>query len=340
MRRSSDGSKKKLFETAGSAGCFIIMLCLLCIAVFCSGCRQAAEDPGSTAAAAGSGPAVEAIPAGELAQRQEAVPEPASASDPAAAVPAPENTAAAAETVAEETAAAAENADTDASETETETEAAPETAVAATDAAAKADWVSYMPAAAQCSQMIVVKASGSSAVLSMHSCGDGGIWQEELHCSAQIGANGIGKTQEGDRKTPRGTYGFLFAFGTEPDPGCALPYTRVDGTYYWVDDSNSAYYNQFVTTNTVTQDWSSAEHLVSAGSSYRYVLALDYNAACVPGAGSAIFLRCQPTGGSGCIAVAEADMLNILRRIRPGCLICIDAAENFAGSKAAAAAGE
>lgn len=42
--------------------------------------------------------------------------------------------------------------------------------------------------------------------------------------------------------------------------------------------------------------WSSAEHLISYPTAYRYAIALNYNTACTPGAGSAIFLHCS-TGG-------------------------------------------
>ena len=38
------------------------------------------------------------------------------------------------------------------------------------------------------------------------------------------------------------------------NPGTALAYTQVDDSYYWVDDVNSVYYNQFVSTNEVVSD--------------------------------------------------------------------------------------
>ena len=40
-----------------------------------------------------------------------------------------------------------------------------------------------------------------------------------------------------------------------PYPGTELSYTQVDDTYYWVDDVNSRYYNQFVTTKTTPKAW-------------------------------------------------------------------------------------
>lgn len=187
------------------------------------------------------------------------------------------------------------------------------------------DWVGNLQVAQNTNQMIVVAASGSSATLSMHNKNSDGSWTEILSTSASIGKNGIGKTAEGDKKTPQGIYGFSFAFGIQPNPGTALSYTQVDDSYYWVDDSNSAYYNQFVSTNNVACDWSSAEHITSVGSFYNYVLAINYNSACVPGLGSAIFLHCNPTGGTaGCIAVSESSMITILQNIQPGCTLIVD----------------
>lgn len=186
------------------------------------------------------------------------------------------------------------------------------------------DWVANLDAAQSANQIIIVSATGNTAQVTMHNKGNDGIWTEILSASAAIGRNGVGKTQEGDGKTPKGIYGFSFAFGIQADPGAALSYTQVDDSYYWVDDSDSAYYNQFVSTKTVTPDWNSAEHITGAGSSYNYVLAVNYNASCTPKAGSAIFMHCTPSGGAGCIAIPESSMIQVLQNIKPDCVLIID----------------
>lgn len=188
-------------------------------------------------------------------------------------------------------------------------------------------WVAELQVAQSTNQIIVVAADGNSATVSMHNKNQDGTWTEVLSTDGKIGRNGIGKTKEGDGKTPTGVYRFMFGFGNMPDPGTALPYTQVDSSYYWVDDSESAYYNQFVSTDNVTKDWDSAEHIASVNKSYNYVLALDYNADCVPGAGSAIFMHCQPTGGAGCIAVPEDKMIEIMKNVQDGCVVIIDSVE-------------
>ena len=75
---------------------------------------------------------------------------------------------------------------------------------------------------------------------------------------------GIGKTKEGDGKTPIGSYGFSMAFGTcEAPAGITIPYTLVNSTHWVVCDSKSKYYNKFVSTKEIKKDWNEAygEHL-------------------------------------------------------------------------------
>jgi len=192
-------------------------------------------------------------------------------------------------------------------------------------------WVVDLDVAKTANQIIVVAADGSNATVSMHNKEEDGTWTEILSTAGKIGRNGIGKTKEGDGKTPTGVYRFMFGFGNMSDPGCGLSYTQVDDSYYWVDDSDSAYYNQFVTTNEVTKDWDSAEHIAGVKSSYNYVLALDYNVECMPGKGSAIFMHCAPTSGAGCIAVSEEMMVEIMKNVKDGCVVIIDSVEGVKG---------
>lgn len=191
------------------------------------------------------------------------------------------------------------------------------------------DWIEKLHVAENTNQIIVVAAEGSSAVVSVHNKNEEGVWSEILSTEANIGKNGIGKTKEGDGKTPRGEYRFTFGFGIKADPGTSLSYMQVDDTYYWVDDSDSQYYNQFVSTKDVSKDWNSAEHILSAQESYHYVLATNYNEECTPGAGSAIFMHCKPTGGAGCIAVSEESMIQIMKIVQPDCVLIIDDITNI-----------
>lgn len=199
---------------------------------------------------------------------------------------------------------------------------------------AVSSWVEELDIAQTVTQMIVVSAKGSYAMVSMHTQDDNGIWQEEFSVLGRIGRNGIDKEKEGDEKTPTGVYHFTNAFGILEDPGITtLPYLQIDETHYWVDDSDSKYYNQLVSTQAVKKEWNSAEKLSESIYSYKYVLALDYNEACVPGAGSAIFLHCPSRdfeGTSGCIAIPTENMVEVLQKLRSDCVIIIDSEENIA----------
>lgn len=172
-------------------------------------------------------------------------------------------------------------------------------------------------------QLVVVLASGSSAAVSLHEKQDG-AWKQVFSVKGHIGKNGLGKTKEGDGKTPSGVYSFTQAFGIAGNPGTQFAYTKVNDSHYWVDDSDSAHYNRLVSTDKVKRDWDSAEHLIEMRTAYAYALALNYNSVCTPGKGSAIFLHCD-TGRAtaGCIAIPKAQMQQLLKRLSRSARILI-----------------
>lgn len=170
----------------------------------------------------------------------------------------------------------------------------------------------------------VVGNGGSSATLTVHTKHNG-VWTETLSCAARVGSRGItGSKREGDKKTPRGVYSFGQAFGIAGNPGISRNYLQVNNNYYWVDDSNSSYYNKLVDASQTGIQWNSAEHLIDFQEAYRYAIAINYNTACTPGAGSGIFLHCS-TGRAtnGCISVSQGDMIRILKMLQGDALIGI-----------------
>lgn len=157
-------------------------------------------------------------------------------------------------------------------------------------------------------------------------------WKLVLETEATIGKNGLGKTKEGDGKTPVGVFSFVEAFGILENPGTKMEYIQVDEDDYWVDDSGSKYYNQFVAVDEVEADWKSAEHILEYGESYHYVLATSYNVERLPGKGSAVFLHCtseEAEATAGCIAIPEVYMREIMKRVEPQCVLIIDKVENI-----------
>ena len=188
-------------------------------------------------------------------------------------------------------------------------------------------------AAQDAEQLVVVAGSkGSDAMFYFFERNDAGDWKEVISCPAYIGKNGWGKTREGDMKTPAGVYTFTQAFGIKEDPGSPMGYTQVDETHYWVGDSNSDRYNQFVSTRDYDAfDKKDSEHIIDYALAYKYCLNISYNEDGTPGKGSAIFLHCYTKNKftGGCVAVPEAVMREMVQRVKPGCVVVMDKSSNI-----------
>lgn len=145
--------------------------------------------------------------------------------------------------------------------------------------------------------------------------------------TAFIGKNGsTNDKKEGDGKTPVGTYQLGIAFGM---PDCLdnpnIEYIKINENLYWIDDSNSKYYNQLVDITNVNKDWNSAEHLIEYKKQYEYAIEIKANPNNVPGKGSAIFLHCSiGKATAGCIAIPKEKMLELLKSLKENVLINIE----------------
>lgn len=184
----------------------------------------------------------------------------------------------------------------------------------------------HLEAAKTADQIVAVQYSPDGAAMLTYHEKIGGVWKQQLSCEAIVGKNGIGKSVEGDKKTPRGTYDLTSAFGIKANPGTALPYTQVTKNHYWCCDVRSPYYNRLVDISNVRYAPSAAdEHLSAIKGYYNYAIALNYNPDCVPGKGSAIFLHCtgSKTTTDGCIAIPEEILLTLLQTLKPGAKIVI-----------------
>lgn len=173
--------------------------------------------------------------------------------------------------------------------------------------------------------ILVIAKKGFKAVLHLYesqNTGNGVEWRLLRQMPANIGQNGMGKTCEGDQKSPCGIFSLGIAFGIVPPPvGVKYPYKLLTLEDYWVDDSNSKDYNQWVHYKEgEPKDWRSAEHLWQEKTCYRHAVVINYNTTREPGKGSAIFLHVwknenMPT--QGCTAVAEENMIRILEWLDP-----------------------
>lgn len=216
---------------------------------------------------------------------------------------------------------------------------AAETDVSTTAAlGASPDWVTKLDAAKDADQLFVVAAyDKSTAWVSMHQKDANGKWQMIMSTPGFIGKNGLGKTMEGDGKTPVGTFRFNAAFGIANDPGCAIPYTKVDNNTYWSGDTRDGMqYNKMVSLKDYPNlDKDASEHIIDYTRQYQYCLNISYNEACKANAGSAIFLHClgpsKPFTG-GCVAIPENQMKIVMQNVRPDCKVVINTLDALGGS--------
>ena len=79
--------------------------------------------------------------------------------------------------------------------------------------------------------------------------------------------------------TPIGSFGLTQAFGSQTDPGTALPYFRTDSADWWVSDVHSSLYNQHARCWPGSCPFNTAvsENLYQAGYVYSYAVVIDYN---------------------------------------------------------------
>lgn len=164
-----------------------------------------------------------------------------------------------------------------------------------------------------CSQLITVVSHDTSAQIRFFLCREG-IWEElpELYCQGYVGRNGVSaEKREGDGRTPGGLFGIGSAFCISDPPDTRLDVFRITADTYWVDDPESAFYNQKVE-GTRDKDWNSAEHMIRY-EEYRYGFVVEYNPRCEKNLGSAIFFHVGKGYTAGCVAAGEDMVLNYLQ---------------------------
>lgn len=134
---------------------------------------------------------------------------------------------------------------------------------------------------------------------------------------ALIGKNGIGKTKEGDGKTPTGTFALGTGFGWgQPIHNPNYPFKKATANDYWIDDASSKDYNQWVTySGDPKKKWKSFERMNHT--LYKYGVVIRYNDdPIIPGRGSAIFLHTKNASTKhtlGCIALNEGDLITVMK---------------------------
>lgn len=200
-------------------------------------------------------------------------------------------------------------------------------------------WVRKLPAAKDpnVDQLIVVAGiDKTTAYVTMHERDMNGDWMQIMATPGFVGKDGIGKANINDAYTPTGTFTIDCAFGIAEDPGCQMPYTQVDDSYYWSGDGRKGkHFNELVSLKDVPDlDKKESEHIIDVEYGYRYCLNMGYNAECKYKNGFAFFMHCflpnRPYTG-GCVAVPESVMKFVMQHVRPGCKITINTLKKMGG---------
>ena len=187
-------------------------------------------------------------------------------------------------------------------------------------------------------RLVTVEAEGLAAKVSMFGFSEDESGEKNAYLimttdSGLIGRKGMGKTVEGDEKTPCGLFKMNTPFGiSDALSGFPENYLKVDSGYYWNGDSASLLYNKLVNTSEYNDfNKVKSEHLINYGGYYNYCIDTGYNPEGTPGLGSAIFLHCSMgINTGGCIAIPEADMITVMRNyVEGGTYIVLDTAGNF-----------
>jgi L,D-peptidoglycan transpeptidase YkuD (ErfK/YbiS/YcfS/YnhG family) len=142
---------------------------------------------------------------------------------------------------------------------------------------------------------------------------------------ARVGYSGLSHPAQrhaGDGTTPIGDYGFVYDFGSRPNPGVTGFRWRhlVPGSCW---SGTRADYNRWV--RRTPCDPADEDLWVNQRLAYRYAAVIDFNYRHpVYGRGSGIFLH-EQTGDAteGCVSLRQADLLAVLRWMRPGTRILI-----------------
>ncbi len=176
-------------------------------------------------------------------------------------------------------------------------------------------------------QLLLVRYIGGSSAVATYYQKDPSQtsgWSTVFETPAYVGKNGIGKTREGDKKTPIGDFGVRQAFGILPDPGTSLDFTRVTPTTYACEEEGP-YYNRIIDT-VETGHQCSSDGMYKDSPQYNYGIFIDYNPQNIYPLGSAIFVHCMGNKYKhtlGCVALPQECMKEVLITAKPGMRVII-----------------
>ena len=141
-----------------------------------------------------------------------------------------------------------------------------------------------------------------------------------------LGAQEPGRSKvERDGRSPAGVFalGTIYTYDRQLPPGADYPFHTVTAADAWVDDVQSPHYNRHVRIPDPGQApaWFEKQRMRLHDFAYRWLVEIRHNSdPPAPGAGSAIFFhirRGPDKPSAGCTTLAEADLVSLIRWLRP-----------------------
>ena len=166
--------------------------------------------------------------------------------------------------------------------------------------------------------VLTVQADSADSSLGWASLGE-----KRWRCA--VGAGGVREDKvEGDAATPVGEFPLRHIYYRNDRlvlPKVGLPARPISEHDGWCDDPRSPAYNRLVR---IPNEWSH-EKMWREDGLYDVVVVVGYNDDPPEGEwGSAIFLHdSDGNATTGCISIPRADLIRVLRRLRPGATITI-----------------
>lgn len=178
-------------------------------------------------------------------------------------------------------------------------------------------------------QMIVIISddyNSSNAKLQRYFLKDSKWQQIGKRIEIKIGKNGMGWglglhetptdaiiiKKEGDGKSPIGIFELGYAFGYE-QYSANYPYFVMQEHHHCVDDVNSMFYNQIINSNIkIVKDYTSYEAMKFPANYYQYGIVVKHNPNNIPSRGSCIFMHIKSIPTSGCDAMSEDQIKEII----------------------------
>ena len=125
--------------------------------------------------------------------------------------------------------------------------------------------------------------------------------------------------REGDNQSPTGFFRLGQLFCYDKVVNTRMPFIQTISEDKWIDDPNSADYNQYIRGGTQAKSF---ENLKIRSDEYKYCMAIEYNMhPVVKGLGSAIFVHLsegeKPNPSAGCVVLTQKDMEGLLKWMKP-----------------------